>query len=68
MTPHEVLDLPVLVPVWPEVAQIFDLGKSKVYAMAAANELPVPVMRIGRAYRVRRADLLDVLGIHEVSA
>ena len=38
-----------------EVAKLLGLGRSKVFAMLAAGELPV--MRIGRSVRVPRAAL-----------
>lgn len=62
--------LPPTVPLWPRpttpdepaVAPILGIGRSKAYALAAAGEFPVRVLRIGSSYRVTRADLLRYLG------
>ena len=40
----------------PEVARLLQLSRSKVYELAAKNELPV--IRIGRSVRVSLADLV----------
>jgi excisionase family DNA binding protein len=39
----------------PEVAKLLGLGRSKVFAMVAAGELPV--IRIGRSVRIPRQAL-----------
>ena len=39
----------------PEVARLLGLGRSKVFAMVAAGELPV--IRIGRSVRIPRQAL-----------
>lgn len=39
----------------PEVAKLLGLGRSKVFAMVAAGELPV--VRIGRSVRIPRQAL-----------
>lgn len=39
------------------------IGRTKGFQLAKAGEYPCRVMRIGRAYRVSRADLLRALNI-----
>ncbi|MGI5470252.1 hypothetical protein [Streptomyces sp. CA-132043] len=39
------------------------LGRSKGYALARRGEYPCKVLRLGKAYRVVTADLLDLLGL-----
>lgn len=39
------------------------LGRTKGFDLAKRGEYPVPLMRVGRTYRVTRADLLRALGI-----
>lgn len=41
------------------------LGRTSGYDMAKRGEYPVPLLRLGAQYRVRRADLLTLLGISE---
>lgn len=43
----------------------FGIGRTTGYALAKRGEYPVPVLRLGNAYRVRRADVLTLLGIAE---
>ncbi|WP_040699462.1 MerR family transcriptional regulator [Nocardiopsis kunsanensis] len=62
MAPQELLGLPLAVDL-TTAGRAFTLGRTKAYALAKAGEFPVPVLRIGNSYRVRRADLLDALGI-----
>ncbi len=45
-----------------DVAKLLGLGRSKVFAMLAAGELPV--IRIGRSVRVPRAALEDWIAEH----
>jgi len=39
------------------------LGRTKGFDLAKRGEYPVRIMRVGRTYRVTRADLLRALGI-----
>ena len=39
------------------------LGRTKGFDLAKRGEYPVRILRVGRAYRVTRADLLRALGI-----
>lgn len=62
MTPDEVRALPVSTDI-VTAGRAFGVQRTKAYDLAKAGEFPVPVLRIGNTYRVRRADLLDALGI-----
>lgn len=59
---EELLALPVSVPLWPTAGRAFGIGRTKSHALARAGQFPVPVLRLGTSYRVRRADLLRALG------
>ncbi len=37
-----------------EFAALIDVGRTTAYELAQRNQLPVPVMRIGRQYRVSK--------------
>ncbi|TXS31149.1 hypothetical protein EAO71_20530 [Streptomyces sp. ms191] len=39
------------------------LGRSKGYELAKQGEYPCKVLRLGKAYRVVTADLLNLLGL-----
>ncbi|MFI7101939.1 hypothetical protein ACIBK8_21530 [Streptomyces sp. NPDC050161] len=39
------------------------LGRSKGYELAKRGQYPCRVLRLGKAYRVVTADLLDLLGL-----
>ena len=68
MTPDEVRALPVVVDV-PTAGRCFGLGRGTAYALAAMDELPVPVLRLGRHKRVvTRAALLAALGLTDSEA
>lgn len=45
----------------PEVAETFGISRTQAYELASQNELPVPVIRIGRQLRVSRALVDDLL-------
>lgn len=61
----EVYDLPPIVPVYPVVGRIWQIGKTALYELAARDELPVPVIKVGRLLRARRVDILQALGLVE---
>ncbi|MBH0118024.1 DNA-binding protein [Rhodococcus sp. CX] len=42
-----------------------DIGTTYGYQKARTNELPFPVLRVGRQYRVPVAGLLKALGIED---
>lgn len=61
-TADELLELPLVIDL-EAAGKAFGLGRYASFQLAERDEFPVPVMRFGRFYRVRRADLLDRLGI-----
>lgn len=63
MSVEELLSLPVSFALWPTAAKAINVGRSQVYDLAARDELPFPVLKIGRTLRVTRADLLRSLGM-----
>jgi excisionase family DNA binding protein len=52
----------------PQVAALLGISRNTAYELAARNELPVPVLRLGRRVLVPRESMLRVLGIDEGSA
>lgn len=68
LTRAELLALPAAVDL-QTAGQALGFGKSKTYELAMSGQFPVPLLRFGRAYRVRTSDLLELLGIEpETSA
>ncbi|MFD3729995.1 hypothetical protein [Streptomyces sp. NPDC058632] len=63
----EVLALPASVDL-VTAGRALHCGRTLAYELARRGEFPVPVLRLGNAYRVRRADLLAVLGIEDPTA
>jgi hypothetical protein len=62
MTMDELLGLPVTFGI--EVAgRAWDMGRTKSYDLARRGAFPCPVLRVGKSYRVTRADLFRALGI-----
>ncbi|MEU6339895.1 integrase [Streptomyces sp. NPDC046977] len=62
MTLAEVLALPVAVTL-DDANRALGIGRSAGYAMAKSGTYPLETLKLGRAYRIRRADLLELLGI-----
>ncbi|MGI5512760.1 helix-turn-helix domain-containing protein [Streptomyces sp. CA-106131] len=62
MSNTEVLALPAAVDL-VTAGRALSLGRTTAYELARRGEFPVPTLRLGNQYRVRRADLLDLLGI-----
>jgi hypothetical protein len=62
----EALALPVVTTL-EDSNRAFGIGRTTGYSLARRGEYPVPVLRLGNAYRVRRADILRALGIDEPS-
>jgi hypothetical protein len=62
LTKDEVLALPVSFDL-ETGGRCFDIGRTKSYELARAGQFPVPLLRLGASYRVRRADVLLALGI-----
>lgn len=46
-------------------ASVLGLGRYAAYELARKNELPMPVLRVGRKYIVPVAGLLEALGIRQ---
>ncbi|WP_234325532.1 hypothetical protein [Streptomyces sp. NRRL S-146] len=67
MPQAEVLALPVSFPL-DTANRAFGIGRTTGYGLAKRGEYPCPVLRIGNAYRVTRADLFAVLGIEQPAA
>jgi hypothetical protein len=67
VTPTEVLALPVVVDV-PTAGRVYGIGQRHAYELARRDEFPVPVLRLGRLLRVRRADLLADLALDSSEA
>lgn len=62
LTTAEVLALPAAVGL-ATAGRALGIGRTLAYDLARRGEFPVPLLRLGNAYRVRRADLLAVLNI-----
>ncbi len=62
MTREELLTLPVAVDL-DTGNRALGLGRSKGYELAKRGEYPCKVLRLGKAYRVVTADLLNLLGL-----
>lgn len=60
---EQILGLPPVVSVWPTVALVYGIRKTLTYELAQKDELPVPVLRVGRLLRARRADIIQSLGL-----
>ncbi|WP_306186921.1 AlpA family transcriptional regulator [Streptomyces sp. MK5] len=68
LTAAEVIALPAMPNAWPDAGRACGIGRTAWYELIAKGETPVPVVRIGRALKVRRSDLLNFLGIKETAA
>lgn len=55
-------NLPITVPAVPVVSDMIGMSRSSAYAALQAGTFPVRVLKIGKKYRVSRADLLKFLG------
>jgi predicted site-specific integrase-resolvase len=44
-------------------AAILGIGRTTAHALARAGQFPVPVLRVGRRYRVPVAPILRLLGL-----
>jgi hypothetical protein len=67
LSPEQVRDLPAM----PTALQAFaalNIGETLGYQLIRDAEFPIEVIKFGRAFRVRKADLLAFLGISEPSA
>jgi hypothetical protein len=62
MTRAELLALPAAVDL-DTGNRALGLGRSKGYELAKHGQYPCKVLRLGKAYRVVTADLLNLLGL-----
>jgi len=62
LTVDEVRALPAAVDL-VTAGRALGLGRTKSHEMARAGDFPLPLMRLGSRYRVRRSDLCALLGV-----
>ncbi|MGN6244516.1 MAG: hypothetical protein ACTHQ3_12725 [Motilibacteraceae bacterium] len=62
MTREELLELSPAVDL-PTACRALGIGKTLGYELAARGEFPVPVLTLGRLYRVPSEALLQLLGV-----
>ncbi|SDF69113.1 hypothetical protein SAMN05216260_11031 [Streptomyces griseoaurantiacus] len=62
MTREELLTLPAAVDL-DTSNRALGIGRSKGYELAKRGQYPCKVLRLGKAYRVVTADLLQLLGL-----
>lgn len=67
LTENEVLALPAMTTAEQAFAAL-GIGRDLGYRLIKEAEFPVPVVRLGSAYRVRRRDLLAFLGLENSDA
>jgi hypothetical protein len=67
LSPEQVRDLPAM----PTALQAFaalNIGETNGYALIKSGEFPIEVVKFGRAFRVRKTDLLRFLGLTQTAA
>jgi hypothetical protein len=62
MSTTELYELPVAFDL-ETAGRAFGLGRTKSHELARADDFPCPVLRLGKVYRVTKADLFRALGI-----
>jgi hypothetical protein len=62
MTEAELRALPVALDL-ETAGKAWGFGRTKSHQLARRGEFPAPVLRLGNAYRVTKADLLRSLGL-----
>ena len=67
LTPAQVAALPAMIPVL-DAFPALHIGETLGYQMIRDGEFPVEVVKFGRAFRVRKADLMAYLGLSEFVA
>jgi hypothetical protein len=67
LSPGEILALPAM-PTAQQAFAALNIGETAGYQLIADGEFPIEVLRLGRAFRVRRADLLAVVGLADQAA
>jgi len=48
-----------------DAGRALGVGRTLAHELARSGKWPTPLLRLGTRYRVRRADLLDLLGIED---
>ncbi|MFD6432853.1 hypothetical protein [Streptomyces venezuelae] len=67
LTPDEALALPAM-PTAQDAFRALNIGSTTGYKLIEDGEFPIEVLRMGRVFRVRRAELLDALGLQQTAA
>ena len=67
LTPAQVVTLPAM-PSALEAFAALNIGETLGYQMIREGSFPIEVIRFGRAFRVRKAELLTYLGLAEFVA
>lgn len=67
LTPAEIRALPAMLTAQQAFAALA-IGKTLGYQLVEDGEFPVEVVRLGRVFRVRKADVLHFLGLSETAA
>jgi len=62
LTLADIEDLPVMLDV-PTAGRLLGISRATAYRLAATDDLPVPVVPVGRSLRVPAAPLLALLGV-----
>jgi hypothetical protein len=65
-TPAEILSWPATVGA-VQAGSCWDLGEDAVYDLIRTGGFPVPVLKLGRGYRVTRSSIMAALGIPETA-
>lgn len=66
MTVAELRELPASIDM-ETLFRALALGRSKGYELLRKDEMPVEILRFGRAYRARTADVLALLGVDQAT-
>jgi len=61
-TARDIRNLPVLIT-FAHAADLFEISRSKAYTLRAEGKFPVPTVKIANKIKVRRADIMEYLGI-----
>jgi hypothetical protein len=67
LTPDEVRALPAMVGSKKAFAALA-IGETLGYELIESDEFPIEVIKLGRTFRFRKADLLTFLGLSETAA
>lgn len=62
LTRGELLALPAVIDI-ETAGRALGLGRTTAHALARAGKFPVPVLRLGRLYRVPTAGVLELLHV-----